>query len=102
MSSGQLLGQVDRLADRLPVLARQADDEVAPGLDPVLVAEVDRPDRVLDLGVLLDVVEHLLRARLDAEGDQPAAGLLHLHHHLLVDACPRGCCRSSAPSARAG
>ena len=89
----QRLGKVDGVADRLLGLARQAEDEVAVDGQAQVVAVLGEGARALHGGALLDVLENLRIAGLEAHDQQPAAGLLHRLQRLAVG----GHARSAAP-----
>ncbi len=110
----QALGEIDRLADGLLGLARQADDEVAPVHDPGFFRPRQGLFGLFRVGALAGVAQDLLVAALDAPGDPVAASLAHQLQHFLVDEVhpavarpldlrvPRRSCAGRAPSPARG
>ncbi len=79
------LGELDRLADRLPRLPGTADEEESQGANAVLPRQLDRLADLFQGDSLVHAVEHLLVARLDAVVDPAAARGGHLLEQLVVD-----------------
>ncbi len=73
----QDLGEVDCVADGLFGLTRQAEDEVGVDDEAEVVAVLDEVARTFDRGTLLDVLEDLRIAGLEADDKQTAASFLH-------------------------
>src|SRR5215510_13669038 len=71
-----LLYELDRLADRFLRLAGETDDEGAVHLDSQRVTVRGELSGPLDLHPFLDVVEDLLAAGFEPDGEQPQAVLL--------------------------
>ena len=86
----QRLGEVDGVADRLLGLARQAEDEVAVDGEAEVVAVLGKVARALDGGALLDVLQDLRIAGLEAHDQQPAAGFPHGLQRVVVGGDARG------------
>jgi hypothetical protein len=70
VSHVQRLGEVDGVADRLLGLAGQAEDEVAVNGQAEVVAVLGEVARALHGGALLDVLEDLRIAGLEADDQQ--------------------------------
>ena len=77
VSQSRRLGEVDGVADRLLGFAGQAEDEVGVDDEAEVVAVLDEVASALDRGALLDVLEDLRVAGLEADDEQAAAGFLH-------------------------
>src|SRR6202012_57135 len=84
------LGEVDRVADRLLGLARQAKDEVGVDDEAEVVAVLDEVACALDGSALLDVLEDLRVAGLESDDEQTAAGFLHGLEGLAIGGDARG------------
>ena len=80
-----LLGEADRLLDRLPRLAREPQDERAVDQDAELVAVAGEAPRALEADALLDVLQDLLVARLVADDEEPEPAVLQHLQRLAVD-----------------
>ncbi len=89
----QDLGKVDRVADRLFRLAGQAENEVAVNGQAEVVAVLGEGARALNGCALLDVLEDLRIARLEADDQQTASGFVHRLQRVVVG----GHARSAAP-----
>ncbi len=89
MEEGQVqrqpLGEVDRLADGLLSLAGQPNDKVTPIADAGLLGPAQRTFYFVRISALARPAQDLLRSRLNAPGDHPAARLTHQSQHFLVD-----------------
>src|SRR5277367_1062850 len=70
-------GELDSVADRLPGLARQAQNEVAMDNQLKLLAVMGEVERSLDACSLLDVLQDLRIARLEPDDEQSTASLFH-------------------------
>jgi hypothetical protein len=90
MVSHRGLGEVDGVADRLLGLAGQAEDEVAVDGQAEVVAVLGEVARALHGGALLDVLEDLRIAGLEADDEQAAAGFLHGLQRVVVGGDARG------------
>ena len=84
------LGEVDGVADGLFGLAGQAEDEVGVDDEAEVVAVLDEVAGALDGGTLLDVLEDLRIAGLEADDEQAAAGFLHGLEGVAVGGDARG------------
>ena len=84
------LGEVDGVADGLFGLAGQAEDEVAVDDEAEVVAVLGEVAGALDGGALLDVLEDLRVAGLEADDEQAAAGFLHGLEGVVVGGDARG------------
>ena len=73
----ELLGELDGVANGLPGLAGEAENEVAVDDQAELVAVALEVECALDGGALLDVLQDLRIAGLVADDQQAAAGFLH-------------------------
>src|SRR6266545_3823974 len=67
----ELAGEPDRLRDRLPRLAGQAEDEAAVDGDPEVMAVIGEPPHDVEADPLLDVVQDHLVSRLVAHQEEP-------------------------------
>src|SRR5262249_52992043 len=79
----RLREEVERLAERLLGLAAVAEHHVVAQLDAPLLGELGRLEDVVDGDLLVDLLEDLRRARLDAERQARAAGEAHLVEELV-------------------
>ena len=86
----ELLGEVDGVADGFLGLAGEAEDEVAVDDEAEVVAVLDEVACALDGGALLDVLEDLRVAGLEADDEQAAAGFLHGLEGVAVGGDARG------------
>src|SRR5207247_9059346 len=68
-----LLREADRLLDRLPGLAGEAQDERPVDQNAELVAVAREAPRALEADALRDILEDLLVARLVADDEEPTA-----------------------------
>ena len=84
------LGEVDGVADRFLGLAGQAEDEVGVNGEAEVVAVLGEVARALDGGALLDVLENLRIAGLEADDEQAAAGFVHGLQRVVVGGDARG------------
>src|SRR6185437_10491725 len=84
------LGEVDGVADGLLGFAGEAEDEVGVDNQAEVVAVLDELTRALDGGALLDVLEDLRVAGLEADDEQTAAGFLHGLEGVAVGGRARG------------
>src|SRR6266851_1689577 len=84
------LGEVDGVADGLFGLARKAEDEVGVDDEAEVVAVFDEVAGALDGGTLLNVLEDLRIAGLEADDEEAAASVLHGLESIAVGGGARG------------
>ena len=84
-----LFRKLDGLADRLPRLAGQAEDEGAVDGDAELFAVRRELPRLLQPDAFLDVVEDALVAAFVADEEQPQPGVAHRFQGLVIHVRPR-------------
>jgi hypothetical protein len=73
----ELLGELDGVTDRCLGFAGKTEDEITMYDEPKLMAVPDEAAGALDGGALLDVLEDLRIAGLEADDQQPAASFFH-------------------------
>ena len=86
----ELLGEIDRALDGLLRLTGESDDEVAVNTDAKLFAVLRERAGHLDGRALLDILQNLVVSRLEADDEQPGAGVGHRFERFVVAVHARG------------
>src|SRR5207302_11467669 len=86
----ECLGEVDSVADGFLGFAGETEDEVGVDDEAEVMAVLHEIAGALDSGTLLDVLENLRITRLEADDQEPAAGLLHSLQSVAVGGDARG------------
>src|SRR5216684_4289082 len=80
----QLLRKIDGLLNRFPRFAWQADDEVAVHANANLAAVLHERARHLHRGALLDILQNLRIAGLEAHDKEPCARIRHAPQRFII------------------